>query len=136
MKRIWHPWNSWECYWAGMFDGKTGLSPDEAKLEYAEFLRDTRRFRRALKQVLRQWPVSCEHFLSNESINRVAWLGQASMCIATGVNYTHRAGFKLLTEHEQRRANAIAEEALFVWLANAEPRAQLCLDLAPQGLPG
>lgn len=86
--------------------------------DYAAFLRDTPRFESALDRVLTEWPRSCEQFLSNDSVNRIAWLGQASMCIATGVPRLHRAGFKLLTEEEQRKANSVAEAALNRWIAN------------------
>lgn len=123
LKQIWHPWNEWECYTAGMYDGRVDLTPDECREHYAVFLRDTPRFEAALERVLSEWPVSCEHFLSNDKINRIAWLGQASMCIATGVPSTFRAGFKLLSEDEQRTANDTAERALYKWLAAQEDRA-------------
>ena len=80
MKQVFHPWTEWECYGAGMFDGETDLSPEEAKIAYAVFLRDIPRFQAAMDRVVREWPKSCEHFLTNENTNRVAWLGQASMC--------------------------------------------------------
>lgn len=115
MNRIWHPWTEWECYPAGLFDGKTELPPDEARAAYANFLRDTPRLQAALQRVLNEWPKSCEHFLSNEQSNRIAWLGQAAMCIETGINNTHRSGFKLMTDAEQRTANETAAAALRAW---------------------
>ena len=115
MKRIWHPWTAWECVRAGFYATTCELSPDDAKLAYAAFLRDTPRFAAALERVLMEWPTSCEHFLTNESINRIAWLGQASMCIATGVPSVYRGGFKLLSTSEQRTANATAEAYLIKW---------------------
>lgn len=87
---------------------------------HAEFLSDTPRFRAALERVLREWPISCEQFLSNESINRIAWLGQAAMCIDAGVPRSYRAGFKLLTPNQQETANNVAGEALKIWLNNQE----------------
>jgi hypothetical protein len=116
VKRIWHPWTSWECIPAGMYDSPAGRSPEIAKQAYANFLGDTPRFEAALERVITEWPISCEHFLSNEGINRIAWLGQASMCIATGVPACFRGGFKLLHPHEQRIANAAAEKWLRIWL--------------------
>jgi len=116
LKRIWHPWAQWECFKAGFYETTCALSSDDAKQAYAEFLRDTPRFEAALERVLSEWPVSCEHFLSNEHINRIAWLGQASMCIATGIPSVFRGGFKLLPENEQRVANATAAAALERWI--------------------
>jgi len=114
-KPIWHPWFKWECYHAGMFDGKTNMNPDECKRAYAEFLQDIPRFHAALERVLSEWPISCEHFLSNRNFNRIAWLGQAAMCIETGVPCIHRAGFKLMTEKECHAANMKAKEFLDLW---------------------
>ncbi len=71
----------------------------------------------ALGLVLAAWPNSCEHYLSNESMNRIAWLGQASMCIARKVPAFFRGGFNRLTPEEQNAANLCALDALNAWLA-------------------
>ena len=135
MKQIWLPWTDWECYAWGMFDGTTHLSPDEAKAAYASFLRDTPRFELALERVITEWPKSCLHFLSNEKINRIAWLGQASMCIATGVNSTHKAGFRLMSEDEQSKANATAAVWLERWI-DAQESGGIRQDVEDTRLPG
>jgi hypothetical protein len=116
VKRIWHSWEKWECVASGMYSTECELETDLAKQRYAAFLRDTPGFQRALERVLTEWPISCEQFLSNESTNRIAWLGQASMCIATGIPRKFRGGFMLLTPEEQRLANATANETLQRWL--------------------
>ena len=83
---------------------------------YRDFLADLPRFKAAMRRVLDEWPKSCEHFLTKTSTNRVAWLGQASMCIETGIPAKFKAGFSLLTEDEQRAANEAAEEVLTAWI--------------------
>lgn len=117
MKRIHHRWEKWECVPAGMYASipPARMTADEACAAYAAFLQDISRFRVALARVLDEWPISCEQFLSNEGINRIAWLGQASMCIATGVPNAYRGGFKLLTQRQQQQANAAAAEFLSKW---------------------
>jgi len=92
------------------------LSADEARRQYAVFLRDIPRFTAALARVLDEWPISCEQFLTNEQSNRIAWLGQASMCIATRVPSVFRAGFMLLSNGDRVHANATALEWLHIWL--------------------
>lgn len=37
-----------------------------------------------MNRVISEWPFSTEHNLTNETMNRVAWLGQASTCIYCG----------------------------------------------------
>lgn len=131
MMRIFHHWERWECVPAGMYEmaPPPGMTPDTAKAAYADFLSDSGRFTAALQRVIAEWPISCEQFLSNESMNRVAWLGQASMCIATGVPSRYRAGFMLLSDAEQCCANATADACLALWLRRLEGE-QLCLPLA------
>lgn len=118
MKRIYHTWDKWECYPAGFYENQApnGMTPREAVDAYAAFLRDIPRFELALERVVTEWKNSCEHYLSNENMNRIAWLGQASMCIATGVPACFRGGFNLLSDDEQLAANAAALKWLNVWL--------------------
>ncbi len=118
MKRIYHTWEKWECYPAGFYENTppSGKKLAECLAMYAEFLRDTPRFKAALHRVITEWQKSCEHYLSNECMNRIAWLGQASACIAMGLPACFRGGFNMLSEDEQRTANAAAMEALNEWL--------------------
>lgn len=117
MNRIYHPWVKWECYKSGFYDSMVpGRSSDEAKTAYRDFLKDLGLFEMALKRVIFEWKFSCEHFLSNSSINRIAWLGQASACIQLGLPSCFRGGFKLLSDKEQELANALAEKYLNLWL--------------------
>ena len=117
--RVFHTHDKWECVKAGFYsstvDGKT---KEQCKLEYAEFLSDTAQFAAALVKVFEQWPTSCEHYLTNIAMNRIAWLGQASMCIARGIPSQFCSGLNLLTIDQQEAANETALIALNKWLAN------------------
>jgi hypothetical protein len=114
---------------AGLYDESApdGQDADASRQAYADFLGNTELFRAALQRVLTEWPIACEQFLSNESINRIAWLGQASMCIETGTPCKYRSGFMLLSDEQQATANAIADEALQAWLATQSNPLQLLL---------
>ena len=119
MKRIYHRWDAWECYPAGFYDTKPRertLTEGRCRAIYADFLRNIPAFEEALAGVLRDWPNSCEHYLSNENMNRIAWLGQASLCYATGIPARFRGGFNQLTTEEQSAANLAALRALNAWL--------------------
>ena len=129
MQRIYHTWDKWECYPAGFYETKPPkpMTDKEAEEAYRAFLADDEAFRGALQRVITEWPSSCEHYLSNENMNRIAWLGQSSMCIARGIPARFRGGFYRLTEEQQERANATALEYLNKWLvARGEP------ELAPE----
>lgn len=115
--RIYHTWDKWECYPAGFYEGHlSGKTDDEAKEMYRAFLSDLDAFDKALRRVMAEWPKSCEHYLTNESMNRVAWLGQASACIALGLPSKYRSGYFLLTDQQQKDADALALEYLNKWL--------------------
>ncbi len=92
------------------------MNKEECEATYCEFLSNTPAFRDALRQVITQWKYSCEHYLTNNSMNRIAWLGQASLCYATGIPSTFRSGFNLLSEEQQNNANLLALEYLNKWL--------------------
>lgn len=120
MKRIYHTFDKWQCYPAGFYETRPpreGMTAQECRDAYAEFLRDLDAFRAGLEGVLADWPTSVEHYLSNEKMNRIAWLGQAAMCHQTRIPRAFRSGFMLLTDAEQEAANLLALEYLNRFLA-------------------
>lgn len=117
MKKIWHSWDKWECCKYGFYSSFDDLdiTKEEAQEKYREFLSDLSRFEQALIGVINEWNFSCEHFLTNTSINRIAWLGQASCAYAMGIPAEARGGFKLLTEQQQKEADSLALKYLKIW---------------------
>lgn len=115
--RIFHKYTEWECYKAGFYNTtKQGMTKEECEQAYCIFLSDIVRFSKALEKVINEWKKSCEHYLSNSSMNRIAWLGQAAMCYETGIPSTYRNGFNLLSEEQQVKANETALYYLNKWL--------------------
>lgn len=115
--RIFHTYDKWECQKAGFYSRTfDGMSREECELAYAEFLKDSKKFSEALDKVITEWKYSCEHYLTNSAMNRIAWLGQAAMCHATGVPAVFRGGYNLLSPQEQDEANRIALVYLNLWM--------------------
>lgn len=83
---------------------------------YRDFLANLDRFEAAIKRVFREWPHSCEQFLTNTSMNRVAWIGQSALCIETGIPSVFRGGYKLLTKKQQIAADRLAQKYLDGWV--------------------
>jgi hypothetical protein len=116
-KRIFHTWDKWECYPAGFYNENIpDKTDDECKEAYREFLASRESFSNALERVISEWKNSCEHYLTNERMNRIAWLGQASACIALGLPSRYRSGYFLLTDEQQKSADELALEYLNKWL--------------------
>lgn len=118
-QRTFHTFDKWECHKAGFYNStKEGMTAQQCREAYADFLRDSEKFAVALEKVTSEWIHSCEHYLTNKSMNRIAWLGQAAMCYATGVPSVFCSGFNLLSDEEQETANLVALDWLNKWLTN------------------
>lgn len=118
--RILHTWEHWECYKAGFYAERPpgGISQEEGEKIYAEFLSDLKRFEAALNGVISEWKNSCEHYLTNDRINRIAWLGQASASYATQMPSGCRGGYNRISVEKQQKADKLALEYLNKWLAD------------------
>lgn len=116
--RIFHTHDKWECAKAGFYETKppSGMTAEGCKSAYRDFLRDTARFEKALDGVISEWVFSCEHYLTNSAMNRIAWLGQAAACYEMGIPSEYRGGFTYLTEEQQDAANKVALKYLNKWL--------------------
>lgn len=118
IQRIYHRYEKWECYPAGFFEDHPpkGLTEIECQQKYAEFLKDEKAFKKAAFMVIDEWTNSCEHNLTNPAMNRIAWVGQAAMCISFGIPSKYRGGYHLLTQNEQLNADLIALDVINYWM--------------------
>jgi len=115
--RIFHTFDKWEAVNAGFYaPGIKGRDKSECEAEYGAFLADLNAFEAGIKQVFKEWPNSCEHNLTNSSMNRIAWIGQAAACAARGLPSTYRGGFAALPQDKQDAANKLALKYLNLWL--------------------
>jgi len=130
--RIYHTWDKWECYKAGFYENKhESLSSDECKGKYVDLLTDIPLFENCLERVISEWVNSCEHYLTNEKMNRIAWLGQASLCIHTSIPSKYKSAYFLLSKDQQKSADNCALKYLNKWLTNNNYD---CVDLVGAGV--
>lgn len=117
MERIYHRWENWECYPAGFFEvhPPKGMTGEQCEAIYKELLTDIPEFKRVLYRVVEEWPNSTEHNLTNERMNRIAWMGQAALCYKYGIPSKYRGGYHLLTKEQQREADKAALEVINYW---------------------
>lgn len=132
--RIFHTYEKWECYKAGFYatTAPEGLKKEDCENIYKSMLANIPEFEMALAGVISEWKSSCEHYLTNSAMNRIAWLGQASLCYAHKIPSQFRTGFSLLTEPQQEAANQIALVYLNKWLA-ANGREAVTMEQAYSG---
>jgi len=116
--RIFHTYEKWECHKAGFYASKyKDWKVDQCEQFYCDFLKDLERFKSAAYNVISEWKFSCEHYLTNKAMNRIAWIGQASVCYDSGVPSRYCSGYNRLTDEEKLAANLVALDVLNDWLS-------------------
>lgn len=118
VNRIYHTWDKWECYPAGFFEVRAPkqYTDEECELLYKELLSNIDEFRRVSIAIIGEWKNSCEHNLTNERMNRIAWMGQAALCYKYRIPARFRGGYNLLSDAEKQAADNCALEVINLWM--------------------
>ena len=123
MERIFHHYQKWEDFHAGMYnESKDGRA--ERVAAAAKILGTPSLCRKAMEKVIAEWKIAPEYNLSNAGINRKAWLGQAACSCYAGIHEDEtREAWGIMTPEQRTEANRIAAEIIKKWLNNAEAEA-------------
>lgn len=115
--RIFHVYEKWEAIDYDFF-AKTHKkwSKLQCRHKYLELMIDLDEFEDVLIALTNEWKFGCEHNLTNRSLNRIAWLGQAAMAYKYKIPAIFSSGWQLLTEEQQEDANNVALGVLNLWL--------------------
>jgi len=132
MTQSFYPYWQWEDYNNGMYDPPENIDTEAAAAD--QLLTDATAFDAACARVIAEWPVSSDVNLTNMSINRRAWLGQAACSIIAGVpERSVRTAWKAISPECKRTANRIADD----WIRKHEiNRRELYSKVATYGLFG
>ena len=115
--RIFHTYDKWECHKAGFYKSKKeGWTNEQCKAEYVRILSDQLLFSEILNKLIREWVNSCEHYLTNKSMNRIAWLGQAAVCYYSGVPSCYSSAWFDIPSNIREEANKTALKYLNKWM--------------------
>jgi len=115
--RIFHTYDKWECFKAGFYEtSHPNKSHEECEEEFKSILSSEDAFSVALDGLITNWKYSCEHYLTNRSMNRIAWLGQAAACYASGVPSRYSNAWFSIPIEARNVANEIALTYLNKWL--------------------
>lgn len=116
-ERVFHTYDKWECYPAGFYESSVkNMTHDECKFRFKEILSDQTKFSNALEKVITEWVNSCQHYLTNKSMNRIAWLGQAAVCYSSGVPARYSSAWFDISLKNREQANQTALIYLNKWL--------------------
>lgn len=129
MERIYHPYWLWEDYKSGFYDNCSGEQKNKYKDKIKEMFNDESKTITFMNKVIEEWRYSCEHNLTNQSMNRIAYIGQGACCLYCGAPSTvTMETWSELEKNIRDRADEIAKETINKW-ENKNKRIQLCLNL-------
>ena len=125
MKRIFHQYKEMEDFQNGMYgENKDGRS--ERVKKACKILGDKETCRKAMETVVSRWKIATEYNLSNDKINKKAWLGQACCSIYANIHEDEtREGWGLLTDNQREEANKIANEIIANWIRRQQGQISL-----------
>jgi hypothetical protein len=123
MKRIFHHYENWEDYQAGMWRNVGGSERTEFLRKAIEFTGDAALYGSFMRRVLVEWPLACEHNLTDITQNRKAWIGHAATCIAIDCpEDITRLAWAQLSQQQQDDANEQARQTIEEWEALYEAK--------------
>lgn len=127
--RIYHPYWLWEDYKAGFYENCSGEQKQIYVEKIIEMFNSEKLTLESMFSVVDNWKYSCEHNLTNNSMNGIAYIGQGACCIYCGAPSTITMEcWSKLTKEVQERANKNALQAIERWKENNK-FIQLCLNI-------
>lgn len=113
-EHIAHPFWKWEEVGQGMWS--TCNNKKEMLEKAIEFTGDHYLYGKYMKKVTEEWIFSCENALTDENINRRAWIGHAAcaMALSCPQDITRKA-WGYLTDEQRFLANKEADAAIRLW---------------------
>jgi len=128
LKRIYHPYNLWEDYKAGFYDNVSGKAKQYKIDKVLEMFNSSKLTEKYMNKVIDEWVYSCEHNLTNESMNKIAYIGQAACCLYDSIPSTITMEcWRLLSDDVQQRSNLLALSVIKKW-NDKNKNKQLCLN--------
>ena len=116
VERIYHPYWLWEDYINGMWRKENSILERDYLRKAIEFTGDAEKYGYWMLKVIEDWPITCEHNLTDETQNRKAFIGHCACC--HGINcpeYITREAWGYLNKKQQDEANEKANIAITKW---------------------
>ena len=114
MNRIYHRYELWEDYKAGMYETKISNAMFfELAEKSRKLLSNPDEFFNVAISVLNNWKFASDENLSNKSCNRRAWIGQSACCYKySSPEICTREAWSKMTVTEQYLADKIADKII------------------------
>jgi len=108
------PYYEWECFKNGMYKTYSEINDYDIQFKNSILLLSNQDlFYKIGLKVLKDWPISCDNFLTNKNINKIAFIGQVCCCYKFGCSeIVVKDAWKTLDSITQYHANKTALEIL------------------------
>lgn len=81
-----------------------------------DFTSDAVKYGAAMMRVIEEFPIACEHNLTEPALNQQAWIGHAAAYLQLQLpEYVTREAWGMLTQQQRDDANAMADRAINEW---------------------
>jgi hypothetical protein len=129
MNRVYHPWHKWEDHKNGFYDNCSGEEKKKFQNGIIEMFSCAQKTAESMTFIVENWVNSCEHNLTNPSMNQIAYIGQAACCHYCGAPSTiTMETWSKLPKEIRDQADRIATQAIEQWKENNK-YIQLCLNI-------
>jgi 23S rRNA A1618 N6-methylase RlmF len=119
MNRIYHPYWKWEDHKNGFYENCSGKEKELKKQSVLNMFNSEKLTKEYMNRVIEEWQYSCEHNLTNESMNKIAYIGQAACCLYDKVpNLITMYAWKFLKPEIRERSDKIAKKTINKWMQN------------------
>lgn len=113
-----YPYNKWEDFLNGMYRIPDKPYNEDLILDCVNLLENEKGFFESSLSLIREWKISAEHNLSNKSINRQAWIGQAACCYKyKAPELVTRVAWSRVKPLNKIKANKIADKIIRIYEA-------------------
>ena len=127
--RIYHPWDKWEDYNFNFYNNCTGQEKEFKLQSVVNMFNSAIDTERCMNYVIDNWTNSMEHNLTNNSMNKIAYIGQCACAYYDNIPSTvTMEAWSLLTDEVKDRSNLLAQDAIDKWNRNNK-FIQRCLNL-------
>jgi hypothetical protein len=131
--RIYHHYELWEDWKCGFYDSVSGVKRKKMIQTVIETFSNNTETYKLMKDVISKWKYSIEENFTNPSINKVAYLGQACLCLKHGIPASvTRLAWSDVTESGKKRANEIAEQVIKEWKNEKKVHGTQCVISFPE----
>lgn len=116
MEQIYHNYKLWEDHKNGFYKNISHKDKKKLSKKVINFFNCEKTVKKYMNKVIQEWVYSCEQNLSNQSMNRIAYLGQAAVCIYAGIpNLITMHAWKFIDIEKRDRADKIAYKIILKW---------------------